>query len=110
MSCQVVVLPSVWFSLCEFPQQADFTRLESQSNAQPPTWRTRVPLWVWPLPFDLSAKGDPTSSYATNGIALQVIGVRKLPYHDKVEVPAGEGYISMHAHIATAGHIFWNFV
>jgi hypothetical protein len=37
------------------------------------------------------AKGDPTSSYATDGIALGVTGVLKLPYHDKVEVPAGEG-------------------
>jgi hypothetical protein len=36
------------------------------------------------LPFDLSAKGDPTSSYATNGISLRVTGVLKLPYHDKV--------------------------
>ena len=59
--------------------------MESQSNAQPPTWRTRVHLLVWPLPFDLSAKGDPTSSYATG-----VIGVLKFPYHDKVEVPTGE--------------------
>jgi len=64
--------------------------LESQSNAQPPTWRTRVSLLVWPLPFDLCAKGDPTSNYATGGIALRVIGVLKLPYHDKVEVPTGE--------------------
>jgi len=75
MSCPVVILPSVRFPLYEFPQQEDFTRLNSQSNAEPPTWRTRVPLLVWLLPFDLSAKGDPTSSYATGGIALQVIGV-----------------------------------
>ena len=94
MSCLVVVLPSVWFSLYEFPQQEDFTRLESQSNAQPPTWRTRVPLLVWPLPFDLSTKGDPTSSYATSGIALQVTWVLKLPYHSKGEAPAGEIILS----------------
>jgi hypothetical protein len=66
--------------------------LESQSNAQPPTWRTRVPLLVCPLPFHLSAKGDPTSSYATGGIALRVMGVPKLPYHEKMEVPTGELY------------------
>jgi hypothetical protein len=55
--------------------------MDSQSNAQHPTWRPRVPLLVlvWPLPFDLSATG---------GIALRVIGVIKLPYHDKVEAPA----------------------
>jgi hypothetical protein len=90
MSCPVDILPSVQFSLYDFPQQEDFTRLESQSTAQPPTWRTRVPLLFWSLSFDLSAKGDPTSSYATGGIALQVIGVFKLPYHDKVEAPAGK--------------------
>ena len=67
-----------------------FPRLVSQSNAQLPTWRTRVPLLVWPLSFDLSAKGDPTSSYVTGGIALRVTGVLKLPFHDKVEVPTGE--------------------
>jgi hypothetical protein len=64
--------------------------LEIQSNAQPPTWRTRVPLLIRPLPFDLSAKGDPTGSYAIGGIALWVIGVLKLPYHDKVEAPTEE--------------------
>ena len=89
MSC-LVVLPSVRFSLYEFPQQEDFTRLESQFNAQPPNWRTSVPLIVWPLPFNLSAKGDLTSSYATGGIALRVIAVLKLRYHNKVEAPAGE--------------------
>jgi hypothetical protein len=64
--------------------------LESQSNAQPPAWRATVPLLVWPLPFDLSTKGDPNSSYAIGGTALRFIGVVKLPYHNKVEAPAGE--------------------
>ena len=70
-----------------------FPSSESQSDAQPPTWMTRVPLlvWplptrvpllVWPLPFDLSAKVDPTSSYATDGKALRVIGVHELPYQE----------------------------
>jgi hypothetical protein len=31
--------------------------------------------------------GGPTSSYATAGIALRVIGVLKPPHHDKVETP-----------------------
>jgi hypothetical protein len=34
--------------------------------------------------------GDPTSGYATGGIALRVIGVFKLPYHDKVGATIGE--------------------
>jgi hypothetical protein len=33
--------------------------------------------------------GDPTSSYATAGIAPRVIGVLKPPHHDKVETPRG---------------------
>jgi len=79
-----------WASaLSSFRNKKNFTRSESQSDAQPPTWRISVPLLVWPLPFDLSAKGDPTCSYATGGIALRVIGALKLPYH-KVEAPAGE--------------------
>jgi hypothetical protein len=41
-----------------------------QPLAQPPTWRTRVSLLVWIIPFNLSGLGDPTSSYATTGIAL----------------------------------------
>jgi len=37
-------------------------------------------LFVWVLSFDVSSKGDPTSSYATAGIALWVIAPRKPPY------------------------------
>ena len=33
--------------------------------------------------------GGPTSSYATTGIALRVIGVLKPPHHDKVETLRG---------------------
>jgi hypothetical protein len=32
--------------------------------------------------------GDPTSSYATAGIALRVSGVLKPHHHDKVETPS----------------------
>ena len=47
-------------------------------------------LFVWLLPFDLSGLSDPTSSYATAGIALRVSEARKLPHHVKVETPSGE--------------------
>ena len=47
---------------------------------QSPTWRTRVYLFVWPLTLILSGKGDPTSSYATVGIALGILEVHK-PSH-----------------------------
>jgi hypothetical protein len=58
--------------------------------AQPPTWRARVSLFVWLLPFDLSGLGDSTSSYATAGIALRVAEARKIPHHNMVETPSGE--------------------
>jgi hypothetical protein len=42
-----------------------------QPLAQLPTWRARVSLLVWIIPFDLSGMGGSTSSYATAGIALR---------------------------------------
>jgi hypothetical protein len=42
--------------------------------------------------------GDPTSSYATAGIALRVIGMLKPPHHDKVETPRG-GIVSKASYI-----------
>jgi hypothetical protein len=47
-----------------------------------------VALFVWLLPLDLSGMGDPTSSYATAGIALRVSGAFKPHHHDKVETPS----------------------
>jgi hypothetical protein len=43
-------------------------------QVQPPPWRTRVSLFVWLLPLDLSGLRGPTSSYVTAGIALRVPG------------------------------------
>jgi hypothetical protein len=51
-------------------------------------WRTRVPLFVWLLSLDLSGMVDPTSSYATAGIALRVSGALKPHHHNKVETPS----------------------
>jgi hypothetical protein len=50
-------------------------------------WRTRVSLFVWLLPHDLSGMCAPTSSYATAGIALKVARALKPNHHDKVETP-----------------------
>jgi hypothetical protein len=49
---------------------------------------TRVSLFVWLLPHDLSDMGAATSSYATAGIALRVLGTLKSHHHDKVETPS----------------------
>jgi hypothetical protein len=51
-----------------------------------PTWRTRVSLFFWLLPFDLSGLGGPTSSYDTAGIAFRVSGALKPYHHDKVGI------------------------
>jgi hypothetical protein len=63
-------------------------------NPQPPTWRTRVSLSVWNLTLDLSGLGDPASSYATAGIALEIIGARKPHRHDKAVTPRGGDRLS----------------
>jgi hypothetical protein len=44
-----------------------------------------VTLFFWLLPLDLSGMSDPTSSYATAGIALRVSGALKPHHHDKAE-------------------------
>jgi hypothetical protein len=46
-----------------------------------------VSVFVWRLPFDLSSKGGPASSYATAGIALRVTDVRKPLHQGKVGPP-----------------------
>jgi hypothetical protein len=83
VSCLVVVLPSVFVT-------RDFSKVGESVQRSTPNLEDQGNLLVWPLSFDLYAKGDPTSSYATNGKALRVIGVLKLLYCDKVEVPTEE--------------------
>jgi hypothetical protein len=72
------------FSLCN---SSFFPGWGRWPHAQPPTWRTRVSLLVWNLTLDLSGLGDPTSSYATAGIAPEIIGNRKPHRHDKAGTP-----------------------
>jgi len=58
-------------------------------HAQPPTWRTRVSLFVWVITFDLKGLGDPASSYATASLALRIIWPHKPHHYVKVETPSG---------------------
>jgi len=44
-----------------------------QPHAQPPTWGSRVSIFVWVITFDLSGMGGPTRSYPTASIALRII-------------------------------------
>jgi hypothetical protein len=64
-----------------------------QPHVQPPTWRTRIFLFVWLLLLDLSGMGYPTSSYATAGIALRVSGALKPHHHNKVETPSVGSFV-----------------
>jgi hypothetical protein len=77
----------VGISIVSSSQQICFTGLGCQPNAQPLTWRTRVSLLVLNLTLDLSGLGDPASSYASAGIALEITGARKPHRHDKAETP-----------------------
>jgi hypothetical protein len=61
-------------SFLEATQQKNiFMGWGCQTHAQPPTWKTRISLFVWVITFDLSDRGDPTSSYATTTMALRII-------------------------------------
>jgi hypothetical protein len=66
-----------------------------QPHTQPPTWKTRVSLFAWLLPLNLSGLGGPTSSYATAGIALRVSGVLKPHHHDKMGIASVGKSITM---------------
>ena len=57
-----------------------FPRCGHHPHTQPPTWRTRVSIFVWVITFDLSSLGDPASSYATASLALRIIWPHK-PHH-----------------------------
>jgi hypothetical protein len=56
-----------------------------QPHVQSPTWKTRVSLFIWLLPLNLSGLGGLTSNYATADTALRVSGALKLHQHDKVK-------------------------
>jgi hypothetical protein len=71
-----------------------------QPHAQPPTWRTRVPLLVWAITFDLSDKWDPASSYTTAVTALSIIWPRKPRHYVKVGIPSVQ--------LITFSNIRWN--
>ena len=58
-------------------------------RAQPPTWRTRISLFVSVITFDLSGLDDSASSYATAGLTLRTIWPHKPHHYVKVGTPSG---------------------
>jgi hypothetical protein len=74
LALQQSLLDSASSSSSEASQQnIFFMGWGSQPHAQPPTWMTRVALFVWVITVLLSGMGDPTSSYNTASIFLRVI-------------------------------------
>jgi hypothetical protein len=67
-------------SLKASQQLSLFTGLGCNPHTIQPSWRTWVFLFVCIFAFNLSGMGDPTSSYATAGIALRVTWPRN-PHH-----------------------------
>jgi hypothetical protein len=74
-----------WFQVSRHLYSLRWEVVSLSPNPQPPTWRTRVSLLVWIIPFVLSGKGGPTSSYAAAGIALRVIWPYKPHHYVRVE-------------------------
>jgi hypothetical protein len=72
-----------------FLNKGSFTAWGRHPHAQPPTWRTRVSLFVWVIPFDLSSLGDPVRNYASAGLALRIIWPHKPHHYVKVLTPSG---------------------
>jgi hypothetical protein len=83
------------FSLIFHPSEADYLVPEQFSFygvrllvSRPTPNLEDQGIFFWLLPLDLSGMGDPTSSYATAGIALRVSGELEPHHHDKVETPS----------------------
>jgi hypothetical protein len=88
----VVYLPVPSEASLRFSQHTFFYGMGLQPHAQPPTWRTRLSLFVWVITFDLSGMGGPTSSFATAGLTLGILWPRKPHHYAKVETPSGGWY------------------
>jgi len=56
---------------------------------QPPTWRTRVSLFVWVITINISGTGGPSNSYAIASVGYWIIWPRKPHRYVKVEIPSG---------------------
>ena len=66
-----------------------FYGVRFQLHVQPPTWRTRLSLFVWAITFDLSGIGGPTNSDASASIARRVIWPHKTCRYVKVGIRLG---------------------
>ena len=67
-------------------------------HAQPPTWRTRISLFVWVITFDLSCMGGPNSCCATTSIALRILWSLKPHHYVNLTIPSGGGGVGVIIH------------
>jgi hypothetical protein len=74
--------------LCKVGCSDIFTKWSRQSHVKPPTWRTRVSALFRVITFDLTYMRGNTSTYATAGIALRIVSLRKTDHYVKVLVPS----------------------
>jgi hypothetical protein len=70
-----------------FSTNISFTGWDYQPHAQPPTWKTRVSLFVWVITFDMSGTWCHKSSITTARIALRIMWPRKPHHYIKVGIP-----------------------
>jgi hypothetical protein len=86
---QVVLDRSVRLFLLWISEQFGFYGVRLLASRPTPNLEDQdIPLRLT-LPLDLSGLGDPTSSYATAGIALRVSGALKHYHHHKETTPCG---------------------
>jgi hypothetical protein len=70
----VVFVVSTRFPILEASQQNVFFMGSGiKPHSEPPTWRTRVSLFVCAISLDLFGVRGPSSSYATASIAIRII-------------------------------------
>jgi hypothetical protein len=67
-----------------------FTGWDCQSHAQPPTWRTRVSLFVWVINFEQSGTWCNNKSVTTASTTLRIIWPHKPHHYIKVGISSVE--------------------
>jgi hypothetical protein len=81
---------SVIRKVCFFPGQG------CRPCAQPPTWRTRVSLFVWVIILDLSGMGGPTSSVSYRQHSSRVhVTTQAPPLRQSTDTIGGQQWISL---------------
>ena len=78
------------YNFRNFSTNISFTGWGYQPHAQPPTWRTRVSLFVWVITFDMSGTWCHKTTFMAScaRIALRIMWPRKPHHYVKVGIPS----------------------